>query len=121
MKTTKYFNFYEKTIIENIDFESYDLKNDVSLYDKIKTMYNIFKMEYLNEYNLNSYGSEINVFKEYLQGLPNCLTVPFYNFDILNNATKEGFKLDTEEKENDFLDSYFLELSKAFFTLKDNL
>ena len=46
-----YKTFYENTIIENIDLEPYGLKNDVYLYDKIKTMYNIFKEEYVHKNN----------------------------------------------------------------------
>ena len=112
--------YFEQIIIENIDLESYELSNDVYLYDKIKTLYNIFKMEY--GYNIERMG-ERRAFCEWLQGLPSALTVPFYNYDILNRAyLHDAIKANaTEEQEEKFLDSYFMNLSDAFFTLKNNL
>jgi hypothetical protein len=114
------FTFFEQTIIENIDLESYDLSNDVYLYDKIKTLYNIFKMEY--GWNIERMG-ERRAFCEWLQGLPSALTVPFYNHDILNRAYLHNVisANATEEQEDKFIDNYFMNLSNAFFTLKNNL
>ena len=111
--------FYEQTIINNIDFEAYGLDNDMYLYDKIITTYNIFKSEYVHENN--KHIQDARLFKEWLQGLPSVLTVPFYNFEILENARKGGFVLDTEFKEDEFLERYWIRLAQAFFTLKDNL
>jgi hypothetical protein len=114
------YTFFEQTIIDNIDLESYELSNDVYLYDKIKTLYNIFKMEY--GWNIERMG-ERRAFCEWLQGLPSTLTVPFYNHDILNRAYLHNVisANATEEQEDKFLDSYFMNLSNAFFTLKNNL
>jgi hypothetical protein len=118
--------FYENTIIENIDFEGYGINNDCYLYDKIKTLYNIFKKEYVHENN--KHINEIILFRDWLQGLPSVLTVPFYNYDILQNAKKANLlNLDNlsekskELKEDQFLAQYWINLSKAFFTLKNNL
>jgi hypothetical protein len=49
--------------------------------------------------------------------------VPFYNHDILNRAYLYNVisANATEEQEDKFLDSYFMNLSNAFFTLKNNL
>lgn len=121
---SNYKTFYENTIVDNIDLESYGLSNDIYLYDKIKTTYNIFKKEH--GFMIERVG-EVNAFKEWLQGLPSVLTVPFYNHDILENARKE-YLLKSEEKdwfkdkeEQKFLDNYWTRLSLAFFNLKDNL
>lgn len=111
--------FYENTIINNIDFEGYGINNDGYLYDKIKTLYNIFKSEFVHENN--KHINEVTLFKDWLQGLPSVLTVPFSYFDILENAKSAGFKLNTAVKEDDFLEKYWINLSKAFFTLKNNL
>ena len=112
--------FFEKIIIDNIDLSGYDLNNDMYLYDKVKTTYNIFKSEY--GYNITRMG-EKRAFCEWLQGLPSALTVPFYNYDILNRAYlhNEIQANATEEQEDKFLDNYFMNLSNAFFTLKENL
>ena len=114
-----YKTFFENTIIDNIDFDGYGLSNEMYLYDKIKTLYNIFKGEYVHQNN--KHINEVILFKEWLQGLPSVLTVPFYNYEILENAKKSGYKFKNEDDEDDFCDSYWLNLSKAFFTLLDNL
>ena len=111
--------FYENTILENIDFEGYGYSNEMYLYDKIKTLYNIFKSEYVHENN--KHLKETVLFTEWLQGLPSALTVPFYNYDIINNGLLGGFDLGDENKEDSFLNSYWNKLSDAFFTLKNNL
>lgn len=118
MKTSLY-TFFEKTIIDSIDLESYELSNEIDLYDKIKTIYDIFRREYVHKNN--QHIKETVLFVEWLQGLPNVLTVPFYNSNIISNALLNGFDLSNEDKEDTFLNSYWINLSKAFFTLKDNL
>lgn len=119
METLTNYTYFEKIIINNIDFEGYGLNNDMYLYDKIQTLYNIFVNEYGHEIKRKG---ELNAFKEWLQGLPSVLTVPFEYYKILLDAEVYGnFKLDTDEQENEFLESYWLNLSKAFFNLKENL
>jgi hypothetical protein len=124
MEANNYKTFFENTIIDNINFEGYGFSNDMYLYDKIKTLYNIFKQEY--GFMIERVG-EVNAFKEWLQGLPSVLTVPFYNYDIINNAREKGLLTATSDDwfkgkdEDSFLDRYWIRLSEAFFNLKDNL
>lgn len=113
------FTFYKNTIVDNIDLSGYDLDNDMYLYDKVKTLYNIFKLEYLHANN--KHQNEVFLFSEWLKGLPSVCTVPFENYLILQNALVSGFNLDSEDKENDFLENYWINLANAFYTLKDNL
>jgi hypothetical protein len=137
---TKVYTFYEQTIIDNIDFKGYGIDNEGYLYDKIKTLYNIFKKEY--GFMIERVG-EVNAFKEWLQGLPSVLTVPFMNSEILSIAKDNGFftitrstiypdNTKTEEQvyaegralenmEDRFLNHYWTNLALAFFNLKDNL
>lgn len=117
------YTFYEKTIIDSIDFTGYeddaDIFGDYPLYTDIQNIYYIFKKEYVHKNN--QFMNEEILFKEWLQGLPSVLTVPFYNHDIIENAKKAGFDINTEYRENQFLDTYWSRLSNAFFTLKENL
>lgn len=115
MKTSMY-TFFEKTIIDNINFDSYGFSNEAYLYDKIKTLYNIFKSEYVHE--TNKHLNEVFLFSEWLRGLPSSLSVPFYDDEILENALLSGVNVTDEDK---FLGDYWTNLAKAFFTLKDNL
>ena len=113
-----YKTFFENIIINNIDFEGYDNIKQENLFDKINSVYETFISEYGHE--VKRYGN-IKAFTNWLQGLPSVLTVPFYNYEILENAKNNNFILNTEKKENDFLNTYWLNLSIAFFDLKNNL
>lgn len=112
--------FFENIIVENIDLSGYDMSNNIDLFSKVKETHKIFKSEY--GYNIQRMG-EKKAFCEWLQGLPSALTVPFYNYDILNLAyLHDEIKANaTEEEEDKFLDNYFMNLSNAFFTLYNNL
>ncbi len=139
--------FYKQTIIDNINFEGYEDNLDIlgvsmkegfdhELYVNIHNVYHIFKNEY--GFMCTTIG-EYNAFKEWLQGLPSVLTVPFYNYDILENAKNAGFFMVTLidndgnreqvmaegrtllRKQDKFLDTYWAELSLAFFNIKDEL
>lgn len=139
--------FYRDTIIDNINFEGYEDNLDIlgvsmeegfdhELYVNIHNVYHIFKREY--GFMCTTIG-EYNAFKEWLQGLPSVLTVPFYNYDILENAKNAGFFMVTLidddgnreqvmaegrtllRKQDKFLDTYWAELSLEFFNIKDEL
>jgi hypothetical protein len=131
MEANNYKTFFENTIIDNINFEGYDMPilgtsmvGDYKTYLDVANVYEIFKKEY--GFMIERVG-EVNAFKEWLQGLPSVLTVPFYNYDIINNAREAGLLTSTsddwfkEKDEDSFLDRYWIRLSVAFFNLKDNL
>lgn len=131
-----YKTFFENTILNNIDFTGYEV-NPENDFDKIKEVYKTFKSEFLHENN--KHQNKISLFSEWLRGFPSVLTVPFYNYEILENAKNAGFFTTVrlsgengkttepskgkilENQENKFLDNYWINLSNAFFTLKNNL
>lgn len=116
-----YKTFYENIILDNIgNFSEYDIKEPKTELLKLQGVYSIFESEYLHPINVKRYGTKENCFKEWLQGLPSILMVPFYNNEILELA-ENHFDLTTEQKESTFLESYWFNLSKAFFTLLNNL
>ena len=140
---SKFLTFFENTILNNIDLEAYE----ITLTDKfeiVNKVYEIFLSEYVHEFNKNLLeDAPIKLFASYLQGLPTVLTVPFMNYEILENAKAYGFILDvenlkkvcplpnkkgevitsgkTEQLEDDFLKNYWFNCASAFFTLKENL
>lgn len=123
MKNTK--TFYENTILQNIDFEGYDVEQPQNDFDKIQLVYKTFQSEYIHQNN--QHQNEVFLFSEWLRGLPSVLTVPFYNYEILENAKKANIlnlsvvKRKSEIKEDEFLENYWIKLAHAFFTLKNNL
>jgi hypothetical protein len=118
--TTTYLTHYERIILENINLDDYDVVLSEA-FSNVNAVYNIFKKEYCYPANLQRYKTKQRCFAEWLKGLPTVLSVPFYNYDILQDALLGGFNLTTELDEHNFLDMYWTNLAKAFFTLKENL
>lgn len=116
-KTTAY-TFFEKTIIDNIDLSDYNLDESADLFDKVNKLYEVFKSEY--GFMIDRVG-QVNAFKEWLQGLPSTLTVPFYNHDIITNYAEHVGKTFEEIENTSILEQYYTKLATAFFMLKDNL
>tara|TARA_R110000851_G_scaffold94050_2_gene204722 strand:+ start:3563 stop:4021 length:459 start_codon:yes stop_codon:yes gene_type:complete len=126
-------DYYKNIIFDNMTFEGYDLEKEPQTdKEKVKQLYKIFCSEYRGKHN--DHINEILVFSEWLQGLPSTLTVPFYNYDILESAKKYGFfymSVDNvrvqsdgeilERQEERFLNNYWIEISHRFFNLKNNL
>lgn len=108
-------NFFENTILNSINFDGYKVPDYEIQHPRLRIakIHKIFKHEFIHSYNCHE--SELNLFTEWLQGLPSVLTVPFMNYDILNNAKEAGFILDSEESEDNFLSKYWERLSEAFF------
>jgi hypothetical protein len=116
--TTTAYTFYEKTIIDNIDLSDYEVADNAELFDKVKKLHQVF----LDEYgHMVSRVGERNAFKEWLDGLPSILTVPFYYNEIIKNYNDFTGKEMHEKSEETFCKTYFENLANAFFTLKDNL
>lgn len=117
MKNSVY-TFFEETILNSIDLESYELEDTQGIYEKVQLVYNIFLEE--KGWEVDRVGKK-KAFEDWLRGLPTVLTVPFYNSEIIENALLSGIDVSTEDKEYGFLESYWTKLAKAFFTLKENL
>ena len=118
----KYATYFENLIIDNINLEEYEQTERplTTLLDKIDYIYETFEREYLHAYN--SHLSEDTLFRDWQMGLPTVLSVPYENYKILQAAKDSGqFRLDTEEKEDDFLDEYWMNIASAFLTLHHNL
>lgn len=71
---------------------------------------------------------EVNAFKEWLQGLPSAIEVPYMYKDILNLAREGGLiqsdipeGRDLDRAENRILEDYWINLSLSFFELKDGV
>jgi hypothetical protein len=117
MKTN--LNFYEQTILENINLEGYNLPDNLNTFEKVANVYSIFKSEYVHENNKHLHVEKL--FCEWLQGLPNCLSVPYMNYEILENAKNYGIIINNETNKDRYINTYWINLSKSFFELSTNL
>lgn len=117
MKTKTYYTHFETIILKSLDLSCYDIEPK-DLHDAFSQAYKIFQSEY--RHNNNKHVSDVNLFAEYLQGLPSVCSVPFYNYEILQSALLNGIDVSSESKEDEYLSNYWMNLSKAFFTLLNN-
>jgi hypothetical protein len=107
----------ESYILNSIDGLEYgiDLKDDRH---KLEFVLNTFKAEFVHEYNLKKFNNNLTlIFEDYLRGLPSCINVHFYNSDILKIGLEWGYNLDTDYKENDFINRWFRMLANTFFQM----
>lgn len=109
---------FEELALNSIQTDVLEIAENATDFDKVKAIFETQSDEYGHENK--RYGLKKG-FTSWLQGLPSPLHFPFYNYDILNWAKAVNFELDTEEKEDQFLEDYFSDLANAFITLKENL
>lgn len=109
------YTFFEQTILDNISFEGYDVKHTNDKLSRINEAYKIFLSE--KGWEVEQVGKK-KAFTNWLQGLPSALTVPFYYNEIVENAINAGVKI---KDETQFCNDYWINLTDAFFTLKENL
>ena len=117
----KYLTYYENIILNGINLEEEEnYSEDISDLDKVQMLYEVYRQLHVHKYNRHLTDKEL--FNEWLRGLPNELFVTYKNADILKEAVDSGeFVLDTDDKKASFVELYWMRLTDAFFTLKDNL
>ena len=106
-------------IINSIEDAGYEvLKNNSTIEDKLQFIANNFKSECMYDNNIRRFkGNKGLIIVDHLQGLPSYLNIEFSNFKILQLAKKWGFKLDTEKKEDIFLENYWGRISQNILEL----
>lgn len=96
-------------ILESLDFSGYDKapKNDA---EKLLMFDTIFQSEYGHMIERLGYRKALI---EYLQGLPSCCTIAFYNYDILEKAEAWGLidEAASEARQDAFLDSWWINIA----------
>lgn len=90
--------------------------------EKVLYLAKRFKQDYLSEYELKRNGYSMQkTLEEYIKGLPSCLSIDFYNHDILCVEEKLGGKWnkDSEEEEWLVIESWFPSLARIAMQLFD--
>ena len=119
MKNTETANKAKRYIIDSIDASEYgkELKNDN---EKIEFLRDTFQSEY--GFAIQRYGIQ-GAIKEWLQGLPSCINIAFYNYDILILAREWGSLKEgaTEKQEDKILDNYWNYIASKICVLFNTL
>jgi len=105
--TKKYLSNIQAAILEAVNFE--DL-GDIELNNRQKIEYLMADFKACANYpnNKKRIPNEQNRLADWLQGLPNCLNIPFTNYDILNFMAKmHEVTAIPEQKEDVIINGYF--------------
>lgn len=108
---------YVLDAIDVTDYEGNEIEN-VSDKEKVKFFFDTFEKEYNCEYYRKIYPNLQQRISQYIQGLPNCINIAFYNYDIINIGKSWGY-CQTERKENEFVNNWFSVIAFRLLQLKD--
>ena len=90
-----------------MNFDGYDLEKEPETNEqRLKAFYDIFKSEY--GFMIDRVGQRLAL-KEYLMGLPSCLTIKFYNGEIYNWLVEIGAAtgLENEDRICKLIENYW--------------
>lgn len=103
-------------LLDSIEIEE---KEDATSSEKIKFFFDCYDREFNHEYNKKRYPNEQERLKNYLQGLPSCINIPFYNWDILELYKElNGIKTLSSKKEESVLKYYWDKIAFTLLQLK---
>jgi len=116
--TLKYRANFKKYILQSIDSGEYETNfSDTS---KLLYVMDCFNSEYNHEYNKRRTPNYQNRFAEWLSGLPSCLNIPCYYWDIIELAKElhEVTEL-TEKQKETICQNFFSHVANQFISLYD--
>ena len=108
MRLTKdQINTIDQYIIDCVDSNVYDVET-ITDAEKLSFLFQTFKREKQWHIDQNR-ESLVNIFKDWLQGLPTVLTIEFENYKILRLAKTWGSlpEKPTEKQEDKILENYW--------------
>ena len=116
--TLKYRANFKKYILESIDLGQY--RTETSDTDKLLYVYHCFNSEYNHPYNIKRTPNHVKRFAEWLSGLPSCLDIPCYYYDIIELAKELHEVTELTEKEKDTIcQNFFNHVASQFIELYD--
>lgn len=88
---------------------------------KVNFVMETFESEYIHPNNRT--GNMVNLFREYLMGLPSCINIDFENYKILEIAKQWGNlpANATERQEDKIIGNWFNDIANKFFQLHRRL
>lgn len=108
--------FLTNLLLKNTDSEGYESCNYFTNCDSEESKVIFLRGVYASEHYLPPSAKNC---KEYLQGLPSCVSFPFYNSDIINLLEENNLapKNLTDDQFHNFVDLYWNVLGRAFYNL----
>ena len=97
-----------------------DEKENMSDKEAINYFFDCFNEEYNYNYNKRLYPNLQKRISEYIQGLPNCLSIAFANYDIEKVGKSLGF-CKTEKQTSNFVNNWFDAIAFRLIQLREKL
>jgi len=111
-------------LLSVITLDDYDIDDtNLSPFQKVQHVKDIFNSEY--GWHVQQHGNIVSSIREWLQGLPSCLNIVFYNYDIIQLAVSWGelSATATEKQQDKIVNNYFNLLANKLhqlFTAKEH-
>lgn len=105
------------TLVDGFNLEAYDIDtSEMSIQDQAKKIIEIAKSEVIDhDYTLKGLSINIGV-RNWLQGLPSVIDLPFENYEIIKIGQKIGL-CNSEAAEDLFISSYWDRMASALVSL----
>jgi hypothetical protein len=114
-QNAKYMNY----ILSCINAEEYG-KENLTDKEKVQFVIDCFVAEKWNWQKKQKISLQ-SAFTEYLQGLPTCLTLAFYNSDIVKLAEEISGEKYTDKQADKIFGNYWIFMASKFFRLAKSL
>tara|TARA_R100000541_G_scaffold58992_1_gene71331 strand:- start:2664 stop:3104 length:441 start_codon:yes stop_codon:yes gene_type:complete len=119
--TLKYRANFKNYILRNIDTEQINsdlYPNEYESTKKLMYVMDCFDSEYNHEYNRRRYPNHQDRFEQWLSGLPSCLNLPCYYYDMIGlaKALHEVEEL-TEKQRDKICNNFFKHVAYMFLQI----
>lgn len=114
----KYLNNIQTFLLDSVDTQGYGIISyDLEASEKIAFVMDCYNSEFNHDYNVKQYPNEQDRFANWLAGLPQCISIPFYYSGIIA-LSKRLLEADTlsEKMKDRICENYFQHM--AFHILK---
>lgn len=112
----------QQYMVGAIDSSEYDTPQPVETdEDKVQWLMNIFIKEYYNsraDWERRE-KTKVQLFADWLPGLPSSFNVDFENHRMLEMAAEWGIDINTEDKEEELIENWYSLITDEFFSLVD--
>ena len=103
-------------LLDSIEIEENENATDK---EKINYFFDCYNSEFNHDYNKRYYPNEQERLKNYLQGLPSFINIPYYDWDILELYKQlNGIKTLSSKKEESVLKYYWDKIAFTLIQLK---
>ena len=118
--TNKYKANVFKYLLDSIEFEDLD-GIEISDNQKIDYLFGTYESEF-GKWNKKRYPNHQERLAQWLMGLPSCIGIVFYNYDILILAAKlHEIDAIPKDKEDIILNNYFSHMAMMLIRLRESL